>query len=166
VNREAYMTTKIPGPKGEPVSLALAVHSALSNAMVPVGWMFHGDSETVKKMSFISQEVLKRTPREMLEHFVDRGPLIETFGALGLVVNAIILWNTIYMDAALKQLRKEGYAVRDEDVARLSPTGSGHINMLGRYSFFLSETIASGSLRPLRDPKHTTADVVSQEMLL
>jgi hypothetical protein len=40
---------------------------------------------------------------------------------LGLVVNAIILWNTIYMDAALDQLRAEGFDVRDEDVARLSP---------------------------------------------
>ena len=29
--------------------------------------------------------------------------------ALGLVLNAIILWNTIYMDAALDQLRGEGF---------------------------------------------------------
>jgi TnpA family transposase len=38
-----------------------------------------------------------------------------------LVVNAVILWNTIYMDAALAELRTEGFDVRDEDVARLSP---------------------------------------------
>jgi hypothetical protein len=31
----------------------------------------------------------------------------------------VVLWNTIYMDAALTQLRAEGYSVRDEDVARL-----------------------------------------------
>lgn len=42
-------------------------------------------------------------------------------GALGLVVNIIVLWNTIYIDAALARLRQEGYPVRDEDVARLSP---------------------------------------------
>jgi hypothetical protein len=35
----------------------------------------------------------------------------------GLVVNAIIVWNTIYMDAALDQLRAERFDVRDEDVA-------------------------------------------------
>src|SRR5208283_5086616 len=46
----------------------------------------------------------------------------DQLSALGLVVNVIILWNTIYMDAALRQLRKEGFLVRDEDVARLAPT--------------------------------------------
>jgi hypothetical protein len=48
-----------------------------------------------------------------------------------LVVNTIVLWNTIYMDAALTQLRNEGFQVLDEDVARLSPLGHEHINMLG-----------------------------------
>jgi TnpA family transposase len=71
----------------------------------------------------------------------------DQLGAMGLVVNAIVLWNTIYMDAALRQLRKEGYPVRDEDVARLSPTMRPHINMLGRHSFALPEAVARGELR-------------------
>jgi hypothetical protein len=58
----------------------------------------------------------------------------DQLSALGLVVNVIVLWNTIYMDAALSQLRLEGYLVCDEDVARLSPFGHEHVNMLGRYS--------------------------------
>ena len=77
----------------------------------------------------------------------------DQLGALGLVVNVIVLWNTIYMDAALNQLRAEGFDVRDEDVARLSPLGYEHINMLGRYAFTLPETVARGELRPLRDPR-------------
>ena len=68
----------------------------------------------------------------------------DQLGALGLVVNAIILWNTIYMDAALAQLRAEGIDVRDDDVARLSPLGHEHINMLGRYAFTLPEQVARG----------------------
>ena len=48
------------------------------------------------------------------------------------MLNVIVLWNTIYMDAALTQLRAEGYSVRDEDVARLSPLIHEHINMLVR----------------------------------
>ena len=47
--------------------------------------------------------------------------------------------------------------VRDEDVARLSPLGFEHINMLGRYAFTLPEPVARGELRPLRDP-NTAAD--------
>ena len=79
----------------------------------------------------------------------------DQLGALGLVVNVIVLWNTIYMDAALNHLRAEGFDVRPEDVARLSPLGFDHINMLGRYAFILPDGIARGELRPLRDPRHT-----------
>lgn len=68
--------------------------------------------------------------------------------ALGLVLNALVLFNTWYMDAAVTQLRADGFDVRDEDVARLSPFVRQHINMLGRYSFQLPEL--PGGLRPLR----------------
>lgn len=73
------------------------------------------------------------------------------------MVNVVVLWNTIYMDAALNQLRAEGYEVKSEDVVHLSPLRFGHINMLGRYAFTLPEIIAHGELRPLRDP--TTAGI-------
>lgn len=53
------------------------------------------------------------------------------------------------LDAAVTQLREDGFDVRDEDVARLSPFVRHHINMLGRYSFQLPEL--PGGLRPLRD---------------
>jgi TnpA family transposase len=51
----------------------------------------------------------------------------DQLSALGLIVNVIVLWNTIYMDAALQQLRREGFEVRDEDVTRL---GSLHESVL------------------------------------
>jgi TnpA family transposase len=73
----------------------------------------------------------------------------DQLSALGLVVNMIVLWNTLYMDAVLTQLRSEGYPVRPEDEARLSPFGHEHINMLGRYSFSVPEAVARGDLRPL-----------------
>jgi hypothetical protein len=75
--------------------------------------------------------------------------------ALGLVVNMIVLWNTLYMDAVLNQLRAEGYTVRPEDEARLSAFGHEHINMLGRYSFQVPEAVARGELRPLQSTIET-----------
>jgi len=72
----------------------------------------------------------------------------DQLSALGLIVNVIVLWNTIYMDAVLQQLRKEGFEVRDEDVARLSPLGHEHINMLGRYTFSLPDKIAREAATP------------------
>ena len=68
------------------------------------------------------------------------------------MVNVIVLWNTLYLDAALAALRAEGYPVREEDAARLSPLGCEHINLLGRYAFSVPEQVRRGELRPLRDP--------------
>ena len=79
----------------------------------------------------------------------------DQLSALGLVTNAVVLWNTRYQQAALDALRGEGYDIRDEDVARLSPLGSEHVGMLGRYHFELSGAVSRGELRPLRDPSAT-----------
>lgn len=54
------------------------------------------------------------------------------------------------MDATLDQLRKEGFPVNDEDVAKLSLFGHGHLNMLGRYLFAMPDEVKRGELRPLR----------------
>ena len=73
----------------------------------------------------------------------------DQLGALGLVLNAVVLWNTRYTDAALTQLREQRYPVLDADAARLSPVGDAHLNVHGRYVF--NPPTAEG-LRPLRDP--------------
>ena len=73
----------------------------------------------------------------------------DQLGALGLVTNAVVLWNTIYMDAARDFLKQKSNLIREEDEARLSPLQYGHINVLGHYSFVLSEKIMQGELRPL-----------------
>jgi hypothetical protein len=67
----------------------------------------------------------------------------DQLGALGLVLNAIVLWTTRYIDAAVAQLKAEGYEIRAEDLARLSPLKHRNLNLLGRYSFTAS-TLAAG----------------------
>ena len=69
--------------------------------------------------------------------------------ALGLVVNAIIVWNTMYMERALEHLRFTGQPVLATDMTRLSPLGYAHLHLLGRYTFALSEPIAQGQWHPL-----------------
>ena len=80
----------------------------------------------------------------------------DQLGALGLVVNALVLWNTIYMDAAVSHLKSRGVEVNAPDMARLSPLGHTNINCLGRYSFALADSVTSGKLRPLRNPNDST----------
>lgn len=79
----------------------------------------------------------------------------DQLGALGLVTNAVVLWNTIYMQAALDHLREQSMAIREEDEARLSPLVHGHLNVLGHYSFTLAEQVMRGQLRPLNQPSES-----------
>ena len=73
----------------------------------------------------------------------------DQLGALGLVTNAVVLWNTLYMQEALSWIRSNGEEIGVEDIARLSPLMHGHINMLGHYTFTLPEDIVKGELRAL-----------------
>ena len=54
------------------------------------------------------------------------------------------------MNLGPAHLRRTGAEVKPEDMARPSPLGHEHINVLGRYSFSLAEGIAQGELRSLR----------------
>lgn len=76
----------------------------------------------------------------------------DQLAGLGLVLNAVVLWNTRYLDAAVAQLRAEGHDLKDEDVGRLSPLKDGHINFMGRYQFNFAASGPGEGLRPLRDP--------------
>ncbi|MHA4772995.1 Tn3 family transposase [Streptomyces sp. MSC1_001] len=62
----------------------------------------------------------------------------------GLVINAVVLWNTRYLDAAVARLRANVHDIKDEDVTRLSPLKDRHINFLGCY---LSNITASDPAR-------------------
>jgi hypothetical protein len=81
----------------------------------------------------------------------------DQLAALGLVLNAVVLWNTRYLDAAVAQLCAEGHEIKDEDVARLSPLKDRHINFLGRYLFNIAASGPAQGLRPLRDPARPTS---------
>ncbi len=52
---------------------------------------------------------------------------------LNLVVAAIILWNTVYLERAIQALRASGRDVDDNLLKHLSPLGWEHINLTGDY---------------------------------
>jgi len=70
--------------------------------------------------------------------------------ALGLVTNAVVLWNTIYMQKALEKIQ-QFVNIKPEDKKRLSPLTHRHINVLGHYSFMLEKQITKGKLRKLNE---------------
>ena len=74
----------------------------------------------------------------------------DQLGALGLGLNAITWWNSLYTDAAVKKLEAGGLGISPEIRARLSPLGFEHINFHGFYPF--NRPDLGGGLRDLRDP--------------
>jgi len=84
----------------------------------------------------------------------------DQLGALGPVVNAVVLWNTRCLQQALQEHQATEGAPEPADIARLSPLLHEHVNMLGRYDFTLPERMAAGELRPLRDLANWTEQLV------
>ena len=69
---------------------------------------------------------------------------------LNLLIAAIILWNTKYLDVAYADLRRQGLPI-DEDLMRhVAPLGWEHIGLTGDYMWSTAELPAAGTLRPLR----------------
>ena len=91
-----------------------------------------------------------------LYHRYERG-LENQLGALGLVLNCVVLWTTVYLDAAVRQLKTQDYPVRAEDMARLSPFVSQHLGVHGTYSFVLPD-LGPSAIRELRDPENPDED--------
>ena len=67
-------------------------------------------------------------------------------GALGLMVNIIMPWQTVYIQAALDHLVANGHHPDPADVARASPLGRPTINLQGRCQ--TTSRAPVGRLRP------------------
>jgi MFS family permease len=83
----------------------------------------------------------------------------DQLGALGLMLNIVVLWNTVYFQKIIAEMRAEGIHVRDEDIARLSPLKFAHINFHGRYSFALPVEVQGGQLRSTAKPDKTSTTI-------
>lgn len=145
--------------------------SSLAQAIAELGRII----KTIQMLTYLSDESYRRRILVMLNRgelrnklarrtfHGQRGELRQGYregqenqlGALGFVTNAIVVWNTIYMDLAVKDMRASGLAVADTDLARLSPLSWGHINMDGRYNLLAGDAVRQGLMRPLRKPKPT-----------
>lgn len=87
-----------------------------------------------------------------LGEFRDRGFENQMYRASGLnlVVAAIILWNTVYLEKAVCYLEASGKNFDPALLQHLSPLGWEHINLTGDYVWEKGRTIEKGQFRPLR----------------
>ena len=70
--------------------------------------------------------------------------------ALTLVTNAVIVWNTRYIQAIVEQFKAEGYEIKDSDLVHVSPCRFDHINKYGKYEFNVEKELNRKKLRSLR----------------
>lgn len=143
--------------------------SNLARAIAQIGRA----AKTIHLLDYCNDETLRRRiltqlnrgeSRHALAHEVfhgRRGELCQPYHqgqeeqltALGLVVNCIALYNTIYTQRALDHLNETGHTVRDEDIERVSPLTHDHITLTGRYGIALPDTLRDrAAYRSLKAP--------------
>ncbi len=75
-------------------------------------------------------------------------------GGLNLVVAAVVLWNTVYLERAVTTLRASGTVVPDELLQHLSPLASEHLVLTGEYAgdpIGRADLVSSGSSHQYAD---------------
>ena len=76
---------------------------------------------------------------------------------LNLIVAAITLWNTVYLERAVVALRERG-TVDESLVRHLSPLSWEHIHLTGDYVWHANRRVAKGRFRPLRQSAPVLAE--------
>jgi TnpA family transposase len=69
---------------------------------------------------------------------------------LNLVVSAIVLWNTVYLERAIQALRNSGKDIDEKLLTHLSPLGWEHIILTGDYIWRQNKQVDQDKFRPLR----------------
>ncbi len=69
--------------------------------------------------------------------------------ALNLIINAINIWNTLYLEKAINFKESIGEYIDYNLISHISPFGWKNINMLGEYTFNLNELESTELHRPL-----------------
>jgi TnpA family transposase len=71
---------------------------------------------------------------------------------LNLVVGAIILWNTVYLERAIGALGQQGRQVDESLLKHVAPVHWNHINLTDDYSWRQNKRVEKGGFRLLRIP--------------
>lgn len=78
---------------------------------------------------------------------------LQRASALNILINAISIWNTIYLQKAIEHL-KQNYTLDEGLLKHIAPLGWEHINLLGEYNFDVRNIPQSDELRPFVNGKY------------
>jgi hypothetical protein len=80
-----------------------------------------------------------------------------------LIIAAISLWNTVYLEKALENLGKHGHKIDKDLLSHISPLGWNHILLNGDFIWKPLE-LKEGELHPLRSLKNSELDEEISEL--
>lgn len=141
--------------------------NGLSNALREMGKI----EKTIFILDYLSNEELRRKIQRGLNKgeamnslaraifFGKQGELrektmqnqLQRASALNIIINAISIWNTIYLEKAVEYIKtKEEFD--EKFLSNISPLGWEHINFLGEYNFNLNYKSSMNILRKLNLP--------------
>jgi hypothetical protein len=132
------------GSRRNPLAQALQEYGRLVKTNFVLAWLADEELRTrigrqlnqgeqlhaLRRAIFYANEghIRQRTPDRQSEQ-----PL-----CLAIAVNAIIAWNTVYIDRVLDELRASGEFITTSEIEHISPLAHQHIHLYGHYPFDLA----------------------------
>ena len=98
--------------------------------------LFHANERTV-----ILKAIITNRERELQDQ-------LQRASALNILINAISIWNTTYLQKAINYMKSIG-GFNEDLLKHIAPLGWEHINFLGEYTFEMRNVPESDELRPL-----------------
>lgn len=75
---------------------------------------------------------------------------LQRASCLNILLNIIVIWNTVYLQKAVEHVREFGGGLDDTLLKHVSPLNWGHIQLYGKYYFNSSLLLPANGFRPLR----------------
>lgn len=146
-------------PRQNGLALALRELGRIERTLFSLDWMQHIELRRRVQVGLNKGEAKNALARAVflnrLGEIRDRGFENQRYRASGLnlVVSAIVLWNTVYIERAIQALQESGKNIDESLLPHLSPLGWEHINLTGDYIWSQNKQVELGKFRPLRTLK-------------
>jgi len=148
-------------PRQNGLAVTLRELGRIERTLFTLNWMQHVDVRRRSHVGLNKGEAKNALSRAVfinrLGEIRDRGFEDQCYRASGLnlVVAAIVLWNTVYLERVVQWMRDRGHPIDDNLLQHLSPLGWEHINLTGDYIWRNGGHIGQGRYRPLRKTVET-----------
>ena len=145
-------------PRQSGLAVALRELGRIERTRFALDWMQHVELRRRVQIGLNKGEARNALARAVflnrLGEIRDRSYENQRYRASGLnlVVAAIILWNTVYLERAMQALRDAGRNIDENLLSHCAPLGWEHINLTGDYLWRQNRIVELGKFRPLRMP--------------